>query len=175
MAKVLDGSVGQLFLVTPTQSSCSGLLGCVLSTVFNLLDFITKLLAQPGVDDAEPDPLLQLTQSQSPSAPPGLSDTTPVNYHGTIACAGYVNQPAGQKVNLPSARSTFNVTGAGVVGGIDTGVDPNDPVLQDVLLQGYDFTRNQPGGSEMSDLSQSTMAAISRRKACRAIVVDTES
>src|SRR5205807_6926611 len=35
---------------------------------------------------------------------------------------------------------------------LDTGVDPNHPALQRVLLPGWDFTRNQPGGSEMTDL-----------------------
>jgi subtilisin family serine protease len=33
-------------------------------------------------------------------------------------------------------------------------------VLQNVLQQGYDFTRNQPGGSEMTDVNQSTMAVV---------------
>ena len=45
----LDGKVGQTFLVTPTQSSGGGLIGGLLGTVFNLLDFIAKLLLQPGV------------------------------------------------------------------------------------------------------------------------------
>jgi subtilisin family serine protease len=31
-------------------------------------------------------------------------------------------------------------------------VDPNHPALQGVLLPGWDFTRNQAGGSEMTDL-----------------------
>jgi hypothetical protein len=158
----LDGSVGQLFLVTPRQNTCSGLLGCVVGDVFNLLDFLTKLLLQPGVTNAEPDQLLKLAQSQSPTAPPGLWDTTPVNFYGTTAWDGYVNQPAVQIVNLNSARSAFKVTGAGVVGMIDTGVDPNQPVLQGVLQQGYDFTRNQPGGSELSDVNQSTMAVVNQ-------------
>ncbi len=159
----LDGTIGQLYLVTPNQNTCSGLIGCLLDTAFNLLDFLTKLLLQPGVVDAEPDQLLSLAQSSSPTAPPGLYDTTPVNYYGTVAWDGYVNQPAIQIVDLPSARSAFNVTGSGVVVGmIDTGVDPNQPVLQTVLLQGYDFTRNQPGGSELSDLNQSTMAVVNR-------------
>ena len=37
---------------------------------------------------------------------------------------------------------------------IDTGVDVNHPVLSPVLLQGYDFTRNQPGASEWLDVPQ---------------------
>jgi len=158
----LDGTVGQLYLVTPNQQPPRGLLGDLLGTVFNLLDFLTKLLLQPGVTNAEPDQLLNLTQSQSLTAPPGLWDTTPVNYYGTTVWDGYVSQPAVQIVNLTSARSAFRVTGAGVVGMIDTGVDPTHPALKAVLLQGYDFTRNQPGGSEMSDVNQSTMAVVNR-------------
>src|SRR5207302_1441340 len=51
----------------------------------------------------------------------------------------------------------FNVTGTGIVADIDTGVDPTHPVLQPVLVpgDGYDFTRNQPGGSELNDISSS--------------------
>lgn len=37
---------------------------------------------------------------------------------------------------------------------IDTGVDPTHPVLQYALISGYDFTRNQPGGSELADMNQ---------------------
>jgi subtilisin family serine protease len=47
-----------------------------------------------------------------------------------------------------------------VVADIDTGVDPNHPVLKSSLLTGYDFTRNQSGGSEMADVSQSTVAVL---------------
>ena len=47
------------------------------------------------------------------------------------------------------------MSGTGIVADIDTGVDPNHPAFQGVLLQGYDFTRNQPGGSEMNDISMS--------------------
>src|SRR5207253_6242629 len=53
------------------------------------------------------------------------------------------------------AQSQFGVTGAGIVADIDTGVDPTHPALQGVLLPGYDFTRNQPGGSELADISSS--------------------
>jgi subtilisin family serine protease len=46
------------------------------------------------------------------------------------------------------------VGGAGVtVAVIDTGVDPTHPVLKLVLVPGYDFTRNQSGGSERTDVS----------------------
>jgi subtilisin family serine protease len=149
VVKGLDGTQGQLFLI----KSSNGL---------SLTTLLQKLLSLPGIVDVEPDQLLQVAQSQSPAAPAGLWDTTPVNYYGTVAWDGYVHQPATQIVNLETAQSALHVTGAGVVGVIDTGVDPNQPVLQRVLLPGYDFTRNQPGGSEMSDVNQSTMAVVNQ-------------
>src|SRR5260370_14974613 len=65
------------------------------------------------------------------------------------------NQQAGTIVEVQNAQSTFHVTGTGIVADIDTGVDPGHPALQGVLLQGFDFTRNQAGGSELNDLAPS--------------------
>ena len=65
----------------------------------------------------------------------------------------YANQPAAQIVRVSDAQSRFEVTGRGIVADINTGVDPAHPALQSVLLSGYDFTRNQPSGSEMTDLA----------------------
>jgi len=70
-----------------------------------------------------------------------------------------VNQPAAQIIRVAQAHSVFNVSGAGIVADIDTGVDPNHPALQGVLLAGYDFTRNQPGGSELNDINMSAPPA----------------
>jgi hypothetical protein len=84
-----------------------------------------------------------------------MSDRAPVVYpagSATTAWNSYANQPAAGVVEVQTAQSDFHVTGAGIVADIDTGVDPNHPVLKSVLLQGYDFTRNQPGASEMNDL-----------------------
>jgi len=47
---------------------------------------------------------------------------------------------------------------------IDTGVDPNHPVLKNSLVNGYDFTRRSSGGSEMADVSQSTVAVLDHRQ-----------
>jgi Subtilase family len=143
----LDGNVGQLFLVRPAQ----GLLAQLLADVLKLVT---------GILDAEPDQSLTIppnenNQSTASTAPQGLWDTTPVNYYGTSATHGYVNQPAAQIIRVAQAHSVFNVSGAGIVADIDTGVDPNHPALQGVLLPGYDFTRNQPGGSELNDISMS--------------------
>jgi hypothetical protein len=143
----LDGNANQLFLVRPAQ----GLLPQLLADVLQLVN---------GILDAEPDQTLLIppnvnNQATASTAPQGLWDTTPVNYFGTSVTHGYVNQPAAQIIRVAQAHSVFNVSGAGIVADIDTGVDPNHPALQGVLLAGYDFTRDQPGGSELNDISMS--------------------
>ncbi len=136
----IDGSLGKLFLVTAPSGIDSNA-------------FLQTLRSQPGVTNAELDALLKVMQSTASAAPSGLWDSTPVNYFGTTVWHGYVAQPAGTIVRLPDTQSAFNATGAGIVADIDTGVDPNHPVLQPVLLPGYDFIRNQPIGSEMTDFA----------------------
>jgi hypothetical protein len=121
--------------------------------------FITTLSAVSGISDVEIDALLHLSDSQPP-IPSALYDTSPVPYYGATVHQGYITQPAVNLVRLADAQSTFHVSGAGAVAVIDTGVDPTHPVLQPVLVQGYDFTRNQSGGSERGDLSQSTAAVV---------------
>jgi subtilisin family serine protease len=143
----IDGNLNQVFLVRPTQ----GLLPNLLASILNLVT---------GIIDAEPDQTLVIppnptSQTTTNNPPPGLWDTTPVNYYGNTVTDGYVNQPAAQIVQLSQAQSVFKVSGSGIVADIDTGVDPNHPAFQGVLLQGWDFTRNQAGGSEMNDISMS--------------------
>jgi len=140
----VDGTLGQVFVVAPGP----------LNSVTTLLQ---KLVGQIGVVDVEPDLLLRVTQQQTWTAPTGLWDTSPVSYYGTTAWDGYVNQPAVRITNLRKAQSknSFGVSGSGIVAVIDTGVDPTHPVLQRVLVNGYDFTRNQWGGSELTDVNQS--------------------
>ncbi len=143
----IDGNLNQVFLVRPTQ----GLLP-------NLLAGVLRLVT--GILDAEPDQTLVIppnptSQSTTSNPPPGLWDTTPVNYYGNTVTDGYVNQPAAKIVEISQAHSVFNVSGTGIVADIDTGVDPNHPAFQGVMLPGWDFTRNQPGGSEMNDISMS--------------------
>lgn len=157
----LDGGQNQLFLVQPAQ----GLLPDVLAGILRLVD---------GVLDAEPDQLVVIPPSSNSgptqtALPTYLYQHIPVNYYGSIVWNGYVNQPAPQIIELPEARITFGLTGAGIVADVDTGVDPNHPALKPVLLQGYDFTRNQPGGSEMTDLNGATGSACS---SCQAAFVD---
>src|SRR5258706_9866471 len=145
----LDGSLNQLFLLTTP------------STVDPTI-FLTTLRATAGIVDAELDRLLPIigTLTKVAAVPSGLSDTTLVNYYGASVWHGYVNQPAATKVQVANAQNTFSVTGAGIVADIDTGVDPNHPALQSVLLSGYDFTRNQQGASEINDLTPTDFPAF---------------
>ena len=141
----IDGSLGQVFLVAAPAN-------------VSLTTFLHQLTSHLGIVDAEPDLVLHVMQAQT--APSGLYDTTPVNYYGTSVWDGYANQPAAQIINLQNAQDSFQVAGAGIVAVIDTGVDPTHPVLQNVLVPGRDFTRNQNGGSELADTNQSSMAVV---------------
>jgi len=138
----LDGTLNQVFSLT-TPSSIDATI------------FLNLLRNTPGILDAELDQLISLVGGLSTvtKAPPALSDTAPVNYFGSAVWNGYANQPAATIVHVQDAQHTFHVVGQGVVADIDTGVDPNHPALKKVLLQGFDFTRNQSGGSEMTDFA----------------------
>jgi subtilisin family serine protease len=141
----LDGSLGQTYLVTSTGNLLVNLLNGTLGLLEQLL----------GIQSVEADRLLPISQPQTlNSIPPGLYDTTPVNYYGTVVTHGYVAQPAAQIIRLSDAQRGFNLSGTGIVALIDTGVDTTHPVLVPVLIPGYDFTRNQPGASEWLDVPQ---------------------
>ncbi len=144
----LDGTLNQVFLIT---------------TPLPVANILSLLQGLAGFVDAEVDQALNLVglanlvPSQISSTL--LSDRTLVAYpanSGTMVWNSYATQPAASIVEVQQAQSAFNVTGTGiVVADIDTGVDPNHPALHGVLLPGYDFTRNQAGGSELNDLSPS--------------------
>lgn len=144
----LDGSIGQTFLVT----SSNNLVVNVVNFSVNLVDSLL------GIQSIEPDTLLPIPAVPLNNIPYGLYDNTLVNYYGTLVTHGYAAQPAAQIIRLSDAQNGFSVAGTGIVAVIDTGVDPNHPVLYPVLLQGYDFTRNQPGASEWLDVSQSGLS-----------------
>ncbi len=148
---------GQLFLVT-------------FPSILNPVTALLKLNLQLGIVDAEIDQVVNTQAADAGPAPSYLTDEKPTSYYGATVWHGYVAQPANQLIRTSSTQSTFHVTGSGVtVAVIDTGVDPTNPVLQKLLVSGYDFTRNTNGGSEKSDvstspdLSQSQTAQVNQR------------
>src|SRR5260370_12302472 len=143
----LDGALGQLFLVT---------------TLLDPATLASTLSALPGIVDAEVNQLLSLMGGlnvvPTPISPTLMHDRSSVPHPANstqTAWSSYVNQSAASIVGIQNAQKTFNVTGTGIVADIDTGVDPTHPVLKPVLVpgDGWDFTRNQAGGSELNDLS----------------------
>jgi subtilisin family serine protease len=156
----LDGNVNQTFLVTSSKN-----------LVVNLLNFTVNLVdSLLGIQSIEPDQLLPIPQPPLNGISSGLYDTTLVNYYGTMVTHGYAAQPAAQIIRLPDAQNGFNVGGTGIVAVIDTGVDPYHPVLSPVLLQGYDFTRNQQGASEWPDVSSTGISTTTSSNAQPAVV-----
>jgi subtilisin family serine protease len=158
--KVVEGlgdPNGQLFLVT---------LPAILNPVTELL----KLNLDLGILDVEVDQVVTAQQPEATSTASYLTDETPTSYYGATVWQGYLVQPANQLVRTAQTQSTFNVAGAGTtVADIDTGVDPTNPVLQSVLVDGYDFTTNTSGGSEMTgapaapNMSQAQPATLQQR------------
>jgi len=149
--KVLQG-IGdpdaQLYVVTT-----SGLLSPVV--------FITQLLSGGGITNVEQDQAVQTQGSLVGYVPSYVTDKTPVSYYGATVWEGYVIQTPNQIVRTSTTQSTYGVTGSGVtVAIIDTGVDPNNAILKSHLVYGYDFTRNKTGGSEIADITQSTVGVV---------------
>ena len=138
----IDGTLNQVFLLTTPS-------------IIDPTIFLNLLRRTPGVVDAELDQVFSLVGGLNTlTAPPaGLTDSAPTNYFGTTVWNGYANQTASSIVHVQDAQNAFQVSGTGIVADIDTGVDPNHPALNSVLLAGYDFTRNQTGGSEMTDFT----------------------
>jgi thermitase len=169
------------------QTLC-GLIGCglleplgdpgsqvfVISTSSTAL--LNSLLLSLGITHIEPDLLVSLLPAaplipNTTVVPDGLWDRNPVQFYGSTVWNGYASQPAANVVRANEARDWYNVAGAGTIGIIDTGVDPNHPALQPILVPGYDFTRNQAGsGSEMADLNQSTVAVVDSASPAPAVV-----
>jgi subtilisin family serine protease len=134
---------GQLFLIT-------------FPALLNPITELLQLQLQLGIVDAEVDQTAATHDNAYTNSSSYLADKTPASYYGATVWHGYLAQPANQLIRTSVAQSNFHVTGSGVtVAVIDTGVDPTNPVLESVLVSGYDFTRNVSGGSEMSDVQTS--------------------
>lgn len=140
VAENIDGAPAAVYLVTTPDSA-------------NPNSVLAALLNISGVLNAEIDTLAHVESSGTP-IPPALSDTAPITYYGAQVINGYVHQPATQIVRLPDMQTGFpSDTGARIVAVIDTGVDPNHPALRNVLMTGYDFTRNRNGADETLDVT----------------------
>ncbi|MBV9435834.1 MAG: S8 family serine peptidase [Acidobacteria bacterium] len=132
------------------------------ATLLSPLVCITQLLSGAGITNVEPDQAVSTQGTNTVgSLPPYISDRTPVSYYGATVWDGYVEQTPNEIINTEYTQSTIGATGSGVtVALIDTGVDPNNTILQSHLVNGYDFTRNKTGGSEMVDVNQSTVGVV---------------
>jgi Subtilisin-like serine proteases len=137
----------QLFLIT-------------VPSVLNPVTFLVKLVLQPGIAGVEIDQQGGVMEASAGAVPSALTDNAPYNYYGTTVKHGYVFQPATSIVRLGDTQTKWGTTGAGTVAVIDTGVDPDHPVLKAVLVGGYDFTRNVSGANEKGDVTQSTVAVL---------------
>jgi subtilisin family serine protease len=131
------------------------------------VDFLLELLLDiAGITHIEADLPTNVLYGpgslpQRLQAPAGLLDTQPVEYYGGIAWKGYTTQPAVEAIDMDQEHNAFQRKGAGIVGVIDTGIDPFHPALIGAVVPGYDFTRNQAGyAAETADLNQSTAAVV---------------
>ncbi|HVH88870.1 MAG TPA: S8 family serine peptidase [Terriglobales bacterium] len=150
--KVLEGigdPDGQLYVVT-------------VASLLSPLVLITNLLSGSGITNVELDQPVNTQGTTTIGATPAyLTDKTPVSYYGATVWEGYVLQTPNQIIKTAKTQAAFGVAGNGVrVALIDTGVDPNNTILKSHLVYGYDFTRNQSGGSEMGDINQSTVGVV---------------
>jgi subtilisin family serine protease len=149
----LDDPLSQLFLINaPNQ----------ISPLF----FLLKLTSQIGIKSVELDLPVNVINPLLPfyggvHAPPGLNDRRPVSFYGSTVWNGYANQPAARMIKLQEAQTAFGASGGPIVAVIDTGIDHLHPALRNVVMPGYDFTRDQPGyASESADVNQSTVAVV---------------
>ncbi len=127
---------------------------------------VAEVVADPDVQGFEIDQStlvaesvsgIQLNQSTAvilDAAAPQVS----VSYFGGDVWKSYVQQPATVLTRLEDAQKS--ATGTGVVAIIDTGVDPDQPVLIGSLVPGYDFVHNTVIGSEWNDLDASVEAVL---------------
>lgn len=129
---------------------------------------LSDLGADPSVISLEADQTATSSES-SPTAKvqaiirgldEALADSSLISYYGGQVRSAYLNQTASNILELSAAQQIS--TGAGIVAVIDTGVDPTHPALANVLVPGYDFTRNLATvPNELQDLDQVSSSALS--------------
>src|SRR4051794_34827282 len=99
VAQAIDGTAGQLYVVTTPDIIDSAVGLSILGNTF-------------GVLAVEPD-LVAHTADSAPAIPPALEDTTPTTYYGASVPHGYLVQPATQKIRLAELRTDYpSATGA---------------------------------------------------------------
>ncbi len=131
---------------------------------------VAELSADPAVLGIEPDGKGLVSElasgavvNQSTAAIlDAIAGRNLVSYFGTQVWNSYVNQPATNLINVGDSQELS--TGKGVtVALIDTGVDPLQPVLNGVLVPGYDFVHQIAGiASELSDLDPTTTGILNQ-------------
>ncbi len=121
---------------------------------------LANVLAEPGVLSFEAVDMAAVTEGATGAgvdlAEPGFQTTLASTgtytgpetaYFSTPLWNGYMAQPAVAHLQLDQAHADPGpaALGLGVVAIIDTGVDPDHPLLQGALLPGYDFILDQAG------------------------------
>jgi subtilisin family serine protease len=123
-------------------------------------------LSSLGIASVEPDLPVDLADNpfRSDQASASVLNTLweggPTSYYGTPSLESYVVQPAADIVGVRHTHCGLQATGGGIVAVIDTGVDHEHPTLAPHLVDGYDFTRNVPGGSERADTDQASASVL---------------
>lgn len=137
----------------------------------DLARLLTRMRRDPRVIHVEINQTLQIPVT-TPGAPlplnpavveQALANRQPVNFFGAPTLRGFVEQPTVHRIELDDVRRL--AVGTGIVAVIDTGVDPQHPLLRDRLLPGYDFVRDQPGASEIYDLDSNSQGVITQEAA----------
>lgn len=129
---------------------------------------ISQLRSEKGVIEIEPDSTIRSSETEPDSkAKAALEVVGPwfpflgtINYFGSKVHQGYVWQPTTGMIALSDTQKKYGL-GTGIVAIIDTGVDTTHEALRNVLLPGYDFTRERSDTvSEFYDLSANASAAL---------------
>ena len=92
---------------------------------------------------------------------------------GTASFRGYYCQPAVSIINLTQAR--MFAAGSGVVGILDTGIDPAHPALLGSVVAGWDFTTNTAGGFTSLADTQSTTSILDDQQSTTSILDDNST
>lgn len=156
VVKELYDGTNCVMLVTSPSADVSG-------TEIEVESDLLVLGFEPEQRAALPE-LTGLTQTTLTQSSTSILDSLPgrtlVTFFGSTVPSNYISQSATSLIRLADARAATHLTGNGTVAIIDTGADPNHPALTGVLVQGYDFTRDTPGFSELADLDPSVAARL---------------